>query len=87
MELPHHNTVSVTLKFSPQVAFSVYDEFSDDVTTDEENNLYVTADLPDHEVIYHYLLTFGNYVEVLAPAYIRNGIKDKVSSILKRYET
>lgn len=34
MEMPHYNTVSVTLKFSPQVAFRVHDEFSGDVTTD-----------------------------------------------------
>lgn len=87
MEIPHYNTVSVTLKFSPQVAFRVYDEFADSVTTDGENNLYVTTDLPDHEIIYHYLLTFGDNVEVLAPAYIRAGIKDKVCSILEKYET
>lgn len=87
MEMPHYNTVSVSLKFSPQVAFRVYDEFSDDVTIDQENYLYVTTDLPDHEVIYHYLLTFGDNVEVLAPAHIRDGLKGKVCSILKIYET
>lgn len=87
MEMPHYNTVSVVLKFTPHVAFRVHDEFSGDVTTDEEDNLYVTADLPDHEVLYHYLLTFGDNVEVLAPAYIRYGIKNKVCSILKKYET
>ena len=75
--MPHYNSVSVTLKFSPQVAFRVHDEFSDAITTDEENNLYVTANLPDHEVIYHYLLTFGEHVEVLSPAHIRDGIKEK----------
>jgi len=87
MEMPHYNSVSVTLKFSPQVAFRVHDEFSDAITTDEENNLYVTANLPDHEVIYHYLLTFGEHVEVISPAHIRDGIKEKVCSILKKYET
>ncbi|ANU77588.1 MULTISPECIES: helix-turn-helix transcriptional regulator [Bacillota] len=87
MKMPHYNSVSVTLKFSPQVAFRVHDEFSDAITTDEENNLYVTANLPDHEVIYHYLLTFGEHVEVLSPAHIRDGIKEKVCSILKKYET
>lgn len=87
MEMPHYNTVSVALKFAPQVAFRVHDEFSGDITTDEEDNLYVTAELPEHEVLYHYLLTFGDNVEVLAPAYIRDGIRDKVCSILKKYET
>lgn len=87
MELPYYNTVSVTLKFSPQVAFRVYDEFAENITTDGENNLYETADLPDHQVLYHYLLTFGDNVEVISPSHIRAGIKEKVCSILKKYET
>ena len=52
-------------------------------TRHEEDNLYVTAELPEHEVLYHYPLTFRDNVEVLAPAYIRDGIRDEVCSILK----
>lgn len=81
------STVPVSLKFSPRAAFRVYDEFPDRVTTDAENNLYVTTDLPDHELIYQYLLTFGDTVEVLAPAHIREAMKKKAYSILKLYET
>lgn len=87
MENLDHRTVSVSLKFSPCAAFRVYDEFSDSVISDAENNLYVTTDLPDHEFIYQYLLTFGDTVEVLAPAHIREAVKEKAYSILKLYET
>lgn len=87
MENKNYDTVSVTLKFSPQVAFRVYDEFTDSVTTDSENNLYVTTKLPDNEFVYNYLLTFGDTAEVLAPAHVRKAVKDKVCSILKIYET
>ena len=85
--MKNYNTVSVALKFSPQVAFRIYDEFTDNVTTDRENNLYVTTDLPDNEIIYSDLLTFGDNVEVLAPTHIRKAVKNKVCSILKIYET
>lgn len=87
MEMRNYHTVAVTLKFSPEIAFRVYDEFTDSVTTDQENNLYVTASLPDHDILYSYLLTFGEHVEVFAPAYVREAVKDKLSSILKIYET
>lgn len=87
MEMKNYNTVTVTMKFFPKVAFRVYDEFTNSVTTDQEGNLYVTASLPDHDILYSYLLTFGEYVEVLAPAYVREAVKDKLSSILKIYET
>lgn len=87
MEMKNYDTVAVTMKFSPKVAFRVYDEFTGSVTTDQEDNLYVTASLPDHDILYSYLLAFGEYVEVLAPAYVREAVKDKLSSILKIYET
>lgn len=87
MESKNYNMVSVTLKFSPQAAFRVYDEFTDCITTDSKNNLYVIAKLPDNEFVYNYLLTFGDTVEVLAPAHIRKALKDKVRSVLKIYET
>lgn len=87
MDMKNYDTVTVTMKFSPKVAFRVYDEFTDSVTTDQENNLYVTASLPDHDILYSYLFTFRENVEVLAPAYVREAVKDKLSSILKIYET
>lgn len=86
-EIQKQNTVSVNLKFSPQVAFRVYDEFTDSVTTDCENNLYVTDNLPDNEIMYSYLLTFGDCVEVLTPKYVREGIMKKLNLILKKYKT
>lgn len=87
MDMKNYDTVTVTMKFSPKVAFRVYDEFTDSVTTDQENNLYVTASLPDHDILYSYLFTFRENVEVLAPAYVREAVKDQLSSILKIYET
>lgn len=86
-EIQNYNTVSVNLKFSPQAAFRVYDEFADSVTTDRENNLYVTTNLPDNEIMYSYLLTFGNFVEVLSPKYVRTGIMEKLKLILEKYKT
>lgn len=87
MKIQNYNMVSVDLKFSPQVAFRVYDEFTDRVTTDCENNLYVTVNLPNNNIMYSYLLTFGSDVEVIAPEYVRQGIKEKLKLTLKNYET
>lgn len=86
-EIQNYNTVSVNLKFSPQVAFRVYDEFTESVITDCEHYLYVTATLPDNDIMYTYLLTFGNCVEVLAPEYVRTRIMEKLKLILEKYKT
>ena len=79
--------VTVKLRFSPEAAFRVYDEFTDAVTTDEQGNLYVSADLPGNDVLFSYLLSFGSSVEVLEPASVREQIKEKLTAMLRRYET
>lgn len=80
-------TIPVKLKFAPQAAFRVYDEFTDNVTDDKQGNLYVCIDLPDNEMLFSYLLSFGNSVEVIAPDYVRERMKDKLLLMLKKYET
>ena len=86
-DMPEYSTIPVTLKFSPKVAFRVYDEFAGSVKTDKENNLYVTAELPDNEIMYCYLFTFLDNVEVLAPASVRETMKEKINAIVNNYKT
>ena len=88
IETPHkpEQRVTVKLKFSPEAAFRVYDEFTDAVTADQQGNLYVTADLPNYGVLFSYLLSFGDQVEVLEPAYIRKQLKEKLNLILQKYK-
>lgn len=81
------NLAAVRLKFSPDAAFRVYDEFTDGVTTDAQGSLYVTAELPDNGVLFSYLLSFGDSVEVLEPASVREKMKEKLVSMLSAYKT
>ena len=85
--IKNDRTIPVKLKFAPQVAFRVYDEFTDNTTEDNQGNLYVCIDLPDNEILYSYLFSFGNNVEVIEPDYVRNRMKDKLLLMLKKYET
>ena len=81
------SSVSVKLKFSPKAAFRVYDEFTDAATADNRGNLYVTVELPDNGILFSYLLSFGDQVEVIEPAYIREQLKEKLGSMLQKYKT
>lgn len=81
------NTIPVFLKFEKELAFRVYDEFTEDITEDKQGNLYVKTNLPDNDMLYSYILSFGSYVEVLEPIEIRERIKNKLSSMLKKYIT
>ena len=80
-------TVPVRLKFIPQAAFRVYDEFPDSITEDSDGNLYVTIDLPDNEVMYSYLFSFGNSVEIIEPESVRDNIRKMLHLMLNKYDT
>lgn len=85
--IKNDNMIPAKLKFSPQVAFRVYDEFTDDVSKDNQGNLYVNIDLPDNETLFSYILSFGDNVEIIEPDYLRHSIKEKIKRMLEKYIT
>ena len=81
------NTVSVKLKFDRQAAFRVYDEFTDNITEDSQGNLYVQIDLPDNEVLYSYVMSFSDSVEIIEPQSIREQMKKRLQKMQEKYRT
>lgn len=81
------NTIAVKLKFDKRMAFRVYDEFADEVTEDEQGNLYVQTNLPSNDMLYSYLFSFADNVEVLEPKIIREQVKEKLAAMQKKYVT
>ena len=81
------NTVAVKLKFDRQAAFRVYDEFTDSITEDLQGNLYVQIDLPDNEVLYSYVMSFSDSVEIIEPQSIREQMKKRLQKMQEKYRT
>ena len=81
------NTVAVKLKFDMQAAFRVYDEFTDNITEDSQGNLYVQIDLPDNEVLYSYVMSFSDSVEIIEPQSIREQMKKRLQKMQEKYRT
>lgn len=81
------NTITVKLKFDKRMAFRVYDEFADEVTDDEQGNLYVQTNLPDNDGLYSYLFSFADCVEVLEPENIRGLVRKKLAAMQNKYVT
>ncbi len=62
----------ITLRFSPAMAYRVYDEFaSKDIQREEDGALRVSVPFPIDGWLYGYLLSFGVGVEVLEPEYLK----------------
>lgn len=64
--------VPVRMRFSPALAYRVYDDFDEScVTREADGSLLVEVSFPEDQWLYGYLLSFGLGVEVLSPANLR----------------
>ena len=78
--------VTPTLRFPSEYAFSVNEHF-EWITEKPDGTLEVMVSLPHNEHLYPFLLSFGEKMEVLAPASVRESLRQKIHKMLKNYET
>lgn len=72
--------IHVTLRFDKSLSFKVYDKFDDEVTENQDGTLFVETIMPNNELLFSYILSLGDKVEVLAPESIRNKLDWAVSN-------
>lgn len=78
--------VKLELEISKELAYRVYDEFKrEDILLKEDGEFIVKTELPENDWIYGYILSFGEYVKVISPNYVRDVIKNKLEKSLKNY--
>jgi len=78
--------IELELEINKAMTYRIYDEFeSNEITKKEDGNFIIKVKYPETEWVYGYILSFGEYVKVLAPSYARNIIKDKLQKTLKNY--
>lgn len=81
------DTIKVTLLFDKSVSFRVYDKFDDEVTITKNGNLLVETVLPNNELLYSHLLSWGEQVEVLSPQIIRDRLSERLKRMQEKYIT
>lgn len=78
--------VALKLRFNSAVLNRVYDDFSDTlIVRNEDGSLMVEVSFPQGEWLYGYILSFGHYVEVIEPEYLRKEIATRLVKTLKLY--
>lgn len=78
--------ITLILKIDARMAYRLYDEFDQEyIVKNADGNFTVTATFPESEWVYGYVLSYGNYVEVLEPKHIREIIRKKIEESLKKY--
>lgn len=76
--------VCITLKISKEMAYRVYDECTQYETL-PDGDFVAQFTIPQGDWLYHYIATFGEHCEVVAPEEIRLEIKNKLQKTLQRY--
>ena len=74
------------LHFSEKIAYKVYDEFQEKyIKRLDDGTLEVTFRYRLSDWTFLYLLSFGEYVEIIEPAKARDILKEKAGKILSMY--
>ena len=78
--------VTLTLKIDERMAYRIYDEFHEEnIVKNPDGSFNVTTSFPEGDWIYGYVMSYGDYAEVIEPKDIREIIKRKFEEGLKRY--
>ena len=78
--------VCLTLHFSGEMAYRIYDEFEETcIQANADGSFTVRTAYPEGEWVYGYILSFGSGVTVLEPDNIRRGVLLRLQYMLKNY--
>lgn len=81
-----YNTPVFVLHFSEKIAYKVYDEFQEKyIKKLDDGTLEVTFRYQLSDWTFLYLLSFGEYVEIIEPVEARNILKEKAKKIFSMY--
>ncbi|HEY3424924.1 MAG TPA: WYL domain-containing protein, partial [Negativicutes bacterium] len=79
--------VSLKLRFQANVLNRLYDYFDDSlIIQNDDGSFTLEVTFPEGEWVYSYILSFGNFVEVLEPEHVRISIAKRMRLALKIYE-
>jgi predicted DNA-binding transcriptional regulator YafY len=78
--------ISVTLKFSSEIGLQLSEHFRKDKIKLLGDGAYIVEDLlPNDEGLKKFILSFGNYCEVVAPNKLRKELKEYIRNIYIKY--
>ena len=82
----HRQDVHLRLLIKSEMTYRVLDEFAGVVERQtEDGNYIVSLCWPEDNWVYNTILSFGEYIEVLEPAHIREIIRDKAKKIYEQH--
>jgi len=83
---PERPDITFKLRISPEMAYRVYDDFTDDaIEKQPDDSFIVTKTFPEDNWVYSYILSYGEHAQVLEPEHLREIIIANAQNILANY--
>lgn len=85
-EKEDRKAVSLILKFAPETAYRIYDEFDESqIEKQEDGSFLISVTWPEDNWIWSFLLSFGESVRVIEPGWVQTIIRKKALQIAEKY--
>lgn len=82
----YNKLITIILKIDEKMAYRVYDEFNEEnIERNMDGSFRATATFPEGEWIFGYIMSYGDYAEVIEPDNIRKTIEKKFEAGLMKY--
>lgn len=80
------NQVHFTLRVDPSQAYRIYDECDEEQISKDASGYFLLEFIyPAGDWIYDFILSYGNYAEVIEPESVREIIKNRLKQALEKY--
>jgi predicted DNA-binding transcriptional regulator YafY len=78
--------ITIKLRIAPEMTYRVFDEFEEGMIEKQtDGSFIITVTYPKDNCVYGYILSFGEYAEVLEPMHLREIINAKAQKIFEKY--
>ncbi|GGH28996.1 helix-turn-helix transcriptional regulator [Paenibacillus segetis] len=78
--------ITLVMKIDAQLTYRLYDEFQpENISRNDDGSFTVTTSMPENEWVYGYIMSYGEYAEVIEPTHIKDIIVSKYKKALKKY--
>lgn len=85
-QVVHAPLVELKLRCDEKVLNRLYDTFDEQyIYPNNDGSFDLIVEIPEEEWIYGFVLSFGNYAEVLEPKHIREEIRNRAKDVYEKY--
>ncbi|GGN95052.1 helix-turn-helix transcriptional regulator [Saccharibacillus kuerlensis] len=78
--------IPLVLRIEPAGASRIVDEFKEEqIVKQEDGSFWIASEMPDGEWLFQYLLSYGELLEVIEPASIRQEMQRRIAEMFRNY--